>query len=378
MGVTVREKPRGSGEYWVFINHRGKRKAKKVGRDRKQALDVAKKIEAKLTLNDLDILTEKPQAPLFKDYADNWLETYVKALRRITTYERYRDILERHVYPALGKLRIDEIKRSEIRDLLLRLHASGLSSSTVCLARDAISGPLAYAFDEEQIPANPVTGITKRLQLDRKKRIDVVPMTSEEIELFLAASREHYGEYYPFFLCAFRTGMRLGELLGLQWGDVDWNGRFINVQRSYKRGKMTGTKTGKTRRVDMSRQLTEELQSLLIQRKREALQDGTGKIAEVIFHKHGEPMAQNSVRYVFKKILRKAGLRDMRLHGTRHSYASILLSQGVSPVYVKDQLGHSSIQITVDCYGHFMPSGDQTTINRLDTQLPATYPQPLK
>ena len=102
MGVTVRERPEDSGVYWVYINHKGKRKAKKVGRDRKLALDVAKKIEAKLTLNDLDILTEKPQAPLFKEYADNWLETNIKALRRISTYERYRDILERHVYPALG------------------------------------------------------------------------------------------------------------------------------------------------------------------------------------------------------------------------------------------------------------------------------------
>ncbi|MCX5898570.1 MAG: tyrosine-type recombinase/integrase, partial [Proteobacteria bacterium] len=127
-------------------------------------------------------------------------------------------------------------------------------------------------------------------------------MTREEIELFLAVSREHYGQYYPFFLCAFRTGMRLGELLGLQWGDIDWNGRFINVQRAYKRGKMTETKTGKKCRVDMSRQLTDELQSLLKQRKREALQDGTGKVVEVIFHKNGQPMAQNSVRYVFKKI----------------------------------------------------------------------------
>jgi len=377
MAVLVRERPKNSGVYWVFSNHKGKRKAKKIG-DKKLAYEAAKRINAKLTLNELGILSDKPQAPVFKKYADNWLETYVKPLRRISTYERYRDMLARHVYPVIGSMKVDELKRSDVKKVLLQIHAKGLSKSTVCIASNAICGPLSNAVDEELLPANPVINVTRRLQLDRKKRIDVVPMTRQEIEKLLSACRAHYSGYYPFFLCAFRTGMRLGELLALQWGDIDWNGRFINVQRSYKRGRLTGTKTGKKRRVDMSRQLTEELQSLLTQRKREALQDGTGQVAEVIFHKNGEPMAQNSVRYVFKKILRKAGLRDMRLHGTRHSYASILLSQGVSPVYVKEQLGHSSIQITVDCYGHFMPSGDQTTINRLDTQLPATYPQPLQ
>lgn len=312
---------------------------------------------------------------MFKNYADNWLETYVKALRRISTYERYHDMLNQHVYPTIGSMRIDEIKRSNVRKLLLQLHANGLSKSTVCLA-NVISGPLAYALDEEVISTNPVTGITKRLQLDRKKRIDIVPMTRQEIELFLAACRAHYPEYHPFFLCAFRTGMRLGELLALQWGDIDWHGKFFNVQRSYKRGRMTGTKTGKTRRVDMSEQLKNALQDLYTQRKREALMDGTGQIAEVVFHKNKKPLEQNFVRYIFKKILSKAGLRNMRIHDIRHSFASILLSEGESPVYVKDQLGHSSIQITVDCYGHFMPTGNRAAINRLDTQPDAIYPQP--
>ena len=121
MGVTVRERPENSGVYWVFINHKGKRKAKKVGRDRKQALDVAKKIDAKLTLNGLDIFTDKPQAPLFNEYADNWLETFVKTQRRLGTYERYRDILTKYIYPVLGNMRITEIKKSDAKNLLLSI-----------------------------------------------------------------------------------------------------------------------------------------------------------------------------------------------------------------------------------------------------------------
>ncbi|HSQ85753.1 MAG TPA: site-specific integrase, partial [Desulfobacterales bacterium] len=86
-----------------------------------------------------------------------------------------------------------------------------------------------------------------------------------------------------------------------------------------------------------------------------------------------------SVRNVWKRLLKKAGIREMRLHDIRHTFASLLLSNGESPVYVKEQLGHSSIQITVDIYGHLIPSSNRGAVNQLDNpQLPATYAQPKK
>jgi len=81
---------------------------------------------------------------------------------------------------------------------------------------------------------------------------------------------------------------------------------------------------------------------------------------------------------IYKRILLKAGIREMRIHDIRHSYASLLLSNGESPVYVKEQLGHSSIEITVDIYGHLIPSSNREAVNRLDSQQSATYPQPQK
>ena len=86
-------------------------------------------------------------------------------------------------------------------------------------------------------------------------------------------------------------------------------------------------------------------------------------------------VAQNSVRYIFKRCLKKAGLREMRLHDLRHSYASLLLSQGTSPVYVKEQMGHFSISITVDIYGHWIRSGDRDAVNRLGEQITASHAQ---
>ena len=377
MGVKVRERPDGSGVYWVFIDFKGQRKAKKVGKNQKLAMDIAKKIEAKLTLEDLSLLEKDEQSTkkTFEEYATYWLEDYIKPLRRQSTYERYGDILKRHVFPTLGKRPIAEIKRFEIRNLILRKKKAKLSRSMICLIRDVISGPMGYAVDEELITGNPVTGILKRLQLERDKRITVEPMNEQEVELFLDTCHGHFREHWEFFLCAFRTGMRLGELLGLKWGDIDWNQKFIRVQRSYKRGRFDKTKTGKVRRVDMSDQLVSGLKQLLTARKKEALKSGLGEPVETIFHRDGKPIEQNHIRRVFKRVLVKAGIREMRLHDIRHTFASLLLSRGESPVYVKEQLGHSSIKMTVDIYGHLIPSSNRGAVNRLDSR---NHPQPIR
>ena len=89
-------------------------------------------------------------------------------------------------------------------------------------------------------------------------------------------------------------------------------------------------------------------------------------------------MEQNYIRRVFKRLLVKAELREIRLHDIRHTFASLLLSDGASPVYVKEQLGHTSIQMTVDIYGHLIPSSNRDMVNRLDSQPAATHPQPAK
>jgi integrase len=185
MAVKVRERPKGSGTWWIFIDHQGKRKAKRIGNDKKLAHEVARKVEAKLTLGDLDISQEKPHPPLFKDYAESWLNGSVKSLRRQSTFERYQDVLKRRIDPTLGNRPIDEISRGEVRDLLLKLNRKGLSRSSICLIRDVIGGPLSFAADEELIPLNPASGITKKLQLRRDKKIEIEPLNTEEVRVLL-------------------------------------------------------------------------------------------------------------------------------------------------------------------------------------------------
>src|SRR5262245_35834913 len=118
----------------------------------------------------------------------------------------------------------------------------------------------------------------------------------------------------------------------------------------------------------MSQQLTETLKALLLQRKKETLRKGWGEVPPWVFITGtGTPLDKgNFHRGVWVKLLAKAELRSLRVHDLRHTFASLLIQQGESLAYVKDQLGHHSTRITVDTYGHLMPGGNKAAVDKLD------------
>ena len=373
MSVSVREDVKDSGIWYVYITVNGRRRAKKIG-SKRVAKEVAAKIRAKLLLGDLDL--EPKKVFQFKDYGLFWIENYIKPVLRPSTTERYAGILRKYILPVFGEKPLDKISRGDVKFFLLHLHKDGTSRSTLALCRDVLSGIMIQAIDDEFISSNPVTGVLKQLKLVRKPKISVEPMNFEEVNLFLSTCQQLQPWHYPLFLTAFRTGMRMGELLGLEWRDVDFNGHFIIVKRSFKRLKVQGTKTDKDRRVDMSNQLHDELNRLHNQRLQEALAKGHDYPNNICFHhKDGGHLSQNTIRGCYKRLLDKAGIRELRFHDIRHTFASLLLTNGESLTYVKEQLGHSSIQTTVDIYGHLIPGSNREAVNRLDGASNSKYMQ---
>ncbi len=150
------------------------------------------------------------------------------------------------------------------------------------------------------------------------------------------------------------------------------------VQRTLSHGKLTTPKSGKSRRVDMSSQLTETFKALLVERKKETLQHGWGEVPQWVFiSNERNPIDQaNFHNRVWRKLLAKAGLRYIRVHDLRHSFASLLIQNGESLAYVKEQMGHHSITITVDTYGHLVPGGNKAAVDRLDGLETATIRNP--
>jgi len=384
MGVIAKERPEGSGVWWIFISHNGKRKAKKIG-GRKAAEKAAEQLAAKIALGDLGLFKDKKEIPTFKEYSQKYL-AFIKTNRRESTFERYDGVLAQHILPVFKNRELDTITRGQIRDFLI----SKSEKMDVGVLKDVLSGVLSFAMDDEIISSNPVIGITKKLEIKKDKDHAVDPFKEAEIALFLEACKEISPELFPLFLTACRAGLRLGEILALQWGDCQFNSPFdlpdgtqenrpfIWVRRSYRRGKFTRPKNGKDRRVDMSMQLKDALSDHLTAAKKKALKSGS-EIPALVFNRNGEVIEQNYIRRIYERILNKAGLRHIKFHGLRHSFASILLSKGESPVYVKEQMGHSSINITVDIYGKWIPTTNLVGVNRLDsTQPDATQTQPKK
>jgi len=139
-------------------------------------------------------------------------------------------------------------------------------------------------------------------------------------------------------------------------------------------GKVVTPKNGKSRRVDMSKQLTEALLDLKHRRKIEVVKSGWGSMPEWVFtnEKGGMLDGDNWRSRVFYKALEKAKLRKFRIHDVRHTYASLLIQAGESLAYVRDQLGHHSIKVTVDIYGHLVPGANRAAVDRLDDNTNAT------
>ena len=154
--------------------------------------------------------------------------------------------------------------------------------------------------------------------------------------------------------------MRRGELLGLQWGDIDFAGQFIEVRRAVVRRQLTSTKTHKIRRVDMSPQLAVALRRLKDTRSLEASLKGTAMSVWVFLTPHGNRMTTEVLQKAFYTCLDAAELRHVRFHDCRHTFASLLIQQGANVKYIQQQLGHGSISITLDIYSHLF-QGDQQT-----------------
>lgn len=368
MSAKVREKQPGSGVYWIFVHHHGKRTSRKVGRDYDKAVDVAEKINAKLTLAEFDIETGKKASPLFKEIANLWLEIHIKNSKRNTTYDRYKSMLKLYIIPHIGSMEINRLGRGDIIKVLRSIQAKGKSKSTIEIGRNVISGVCEYAIDEEHIKDNPCAGVIKRLGFQRKKdRKPITVFTPGEVEAILQKCMEYRPQWHPLFLISFRTGLRLGEALALEWSDINWQEGYILVQRSFRNGRTTPTKNGRPRRVDMTDQLISVLRKLNLRRKEEALGLGRDEPLPIIFHTDGKPTSQNTIRNIWGRLLSKCGIEHRKMHTTRHTFASLLISRGESLAYVKELMGHSSIQITVDIYGHILPTENRNILNSLDT-----------
>jgi integrase len=357
MGVRVREKIEGSGVFWVFIHYKGKRVSRKVGGER-AANDAANKIQARLTLGKGAFPSKaKLPTPRLKDYWKAFEENY-KGTLKPSTWTSYESSMRIHILPELGGYRLEEITKPMMKRLVAKLVKKGLARDSIRLIVASLGILYTQAVDDKIVAENPAKGMSKFYRQAKNKHEEINPLTEDESLRFLEKTLEYENRYYTLFLCALHTGMRSGELAGLQWTDIDWNGKFLEVRRQVVLGEVTSLKTKNgRRRVDLSDDLLETLSNLrcLMQFSKWVFSDSG------IFKNLKNVKMRN-----FKRVLKKAGIRDIRFHDLRHTFASQLLSNGTNILYVSQQLGHANPGITMKIYAKWIPKeGQREAMNNL-------------
>jgi integrase len=312
-----------------------------------------------------------PATITVRDYAEHWLALIHPTIKP-RTHRRYRELLTIHVFPAFENRRLADLQRGQIARYLAEKLTSNLSRNTVRNIHATLRAMLRGAVNDGLIVANPASELGRQLRLVTSKsgrQEEIKAMTRAERERFLETAEEYTPRFAPIFRTLASTGMRLGEALGLQWAEVNFIQNEIRIRHALgENGKVDTPKSGHGRTVDMSSVLSDRLQRLAVQRKAETLAAGSTEVPVWAFCTTvGTPFSAPNVRDAMSRVLKKANLpAHFTPHCLRHTYASLLLQQGESIVYVQRQLGHASIQLTVDTYGKWLPMGNKAAVDRLD------------
>lgn len=308
----------------------------------------------------------KHQTPRFRDYTPIWLRDCRTKGLKYSTLLSYEGILDKHLIPAFGDLRMDEVSREKVRELACRLRATGTAPKTIHNVIRALSAIFTLAYEEKPLPFNPARNPSKLVKL-RKGRRAVVYSHAEEI-LILAKVKADLPHWYPFVLCLFRTGVREGEAVALEPGDLDLRGRSVQIERNYTAGHLEDSpKDGEDRSVELSLDLVETLKGHLALQEAEAMAANRPRPRWLFTTPAGEIIRSNNFRdRIWRPTLKALGLRYRCVHATRHTYATRLIMNGANLVYVQKQLGHSSIKITVDLYTHWIEAAERGHAREVD------------
>lgn len=314
-------------------------------------------------------------------FAADWLAAS-RPLLRPGSLQVYAWALRKHLLPTLGELELRALTRAHVRDMARRLHADGLARKTVANVVGVLEACLTAAVGDGTLHVNVAAGGWRRALA----RADAGARALEPVEAFAADQLRRFldaaGRVVPRFSLRFRimalTGLRIGEVLGLQWTDVDLNGRTIRVARGVTPSGVQPPKSGRPRTVDVAAGLRDDLAAWDAATKASALQRGADRAAWVFPARHGGPARHRETEQAFKRALVAARLPPHHTpHSLRHTYASLQLVRGISPLYVQRQLGHASLKMTTETYGRWLPMGDAAAADGLEAAVtPAVTERP--
>jgi len=370
MRGSIREKSKGSWQIQVYTGAgpEGKRRRHfETVRGRKG--DAQRRLTELLTSLDKGVYTP-PGRLTVGEHLHNWLEGYVKTNCSQRTLDGYQAIVEHHLIPTLGQLRLKQLHTQAIQSYYGKA-CEKLSARTVHHFHRVLSQSLKYAVRQGYLGRNPCELVDA--PSPRKKTMRT--MTPAEVEILLESIYDNH--YYPVIYTAVSTGLRQAELLGLRWRDIDLEMMSISVsQVLYKRHGVCTFKEPKTahsrRRVAMTPKLALYLRDYKAERESQAWQLGKPPaLDDLVFSSiEGKPIDPSVLSHDFGRMVKRASLKGVRFHDLRHTFASLMLLRGAKPKVISEALGHASVGFTMDVYSHIIEGMQKDAMALLDEVLP--------
>jgi integrase len=321
--------------------------------------EVELKLEGLKQQRDKEIMRERRKKDNVAAFLLRWLDESVPLRNKARTEEGYRKIVEKHLIPHLGNIKLTELHAEQVQEMINKL-AKTHKPFTIRNIRACLRRALNHAIRWGYIAHNPATAV----DLPRMTKYKIKPLTPEQARQLLQAVSGHRLE--ALFWIALHLGLRKGEILGLQWDDIDLEGRTLSVTGALGvvGGKLIRT-TPKTEQSERILPLSLRLVELLKAHKEQQQAEFPNSVY-VFTSTVGTPLDPYNLTRTFKAMLAKAGLpKEARFHDLRHSCATLLISQGVHLSVIKDILGHSNIHTTANVYGHVLPDVSRQAIDGL-------------
>lgn len=369
--AKVVELPKGSGRWYVRVHHNCERMVRKAGsgsKGRKAAEKLAGEINEGINRGEFGL--PKPEDRItFEDYSKRWIKGHVAKNLKWNTRRYYADMLQR-IPISLQRRPLDEITREDVRKLAFGVLEDGLARSTSGGLLRTISAVYnSAAEDGVYRGANPAAKPGRILRADDAAAVEDSDetdcMTQEETRHFLKVARKHFGANLTLFLTALRTAARQGELVGLAWEAIDWNGSFIAIRQAAVNGEIQSTKNRQRRNVPITPQLVEALKEHRRRSGAAALEAGKPMSPWVFPSPAGGLMDPSKMRKELSAALTKAGIRGVTFHSLRHSALTAMAENGVPMAVLQRIAGHSSIHVTARYYLHVQPENHGETLRAL-------------
>ncbi|HQB28679.1 MAG TPA: tyrosine-type recombinase/integrase [Paludibacter sp.] len=344
--------------YYAVIAINGKRKWLKGGRTKK---DAQKVLNEKLQEIDNGNYKELPKIS-FGEFIKIWKRDYADISFKPSTKKSFYDIIDRLLNPVFSNFQINSIQTGQLQTYISG-RAKEVMPNTVRNEVTVIKLIFKYAVRWGYIKNNP----TENLDRPKIDKPEIEILSPAEFELFIEKVER---PYKAAFLTAFLTGLRAGELWGLQWSSVDWTSKQIHVKQSLWRNEFQKPKTKNAmRKVDMTDRLVREL-------KKWKLACPISKDDLVFPSPEGcRTMHTNVMNRFFNPALRRAELRHVSFHSLRHGNVSMRIQAGQNIKYIQIQIGHASINMTLDVYGHLFNDFD---FSRKQVELLESVRKPLE